>query len=78
MTPEDLIRAAAAHHDDPHGELAASALAALARRVAGAGQDCSRCLERLPLSAFGVDASREGGIAYMCRRCRARKGPVRR
>lgn len=71
-SPEDRVRAAASRYDDERRSLAASALAALARRQATAGKVCARCGERRPFSAFGQDADKDDGLRAQCRRCRAR------
>ena len=71
LTPEDRVRAAAGRYDDERGTLTASALAALARRQATAGKTCAPCGERLPFSAFGMDAAKADGLTTRCRSCRA-------
>jgi hypothetical protein len=72
VTPEELVRQAAAKFEDGSGESTASALRALARRQARAGKTCASCDERKPLSAFGSDAQKADGLTTRCRSCRRR------
>lgn len=69
MTLEDRVRAASARYDDDRGTLAASALAALARRQATAGKRCNRCAQHLRHADFKTDTSRTDGLYPTCKRC---------
>jgi hypothetical protein len=70
-SPEERVRAAASRYDDERGGLAASALAALARRQATAGQECSACRVLKPFSSFSPDYRRNAGADSRCRACAA-------
>lgn len=47
-------------------------------RMKRSGKDCPRCGERKPLSAFGVNLSRDDALAAYCKECEAARLRERR
>jgi hypothetical protein len=70
--------AAIANGYDSDGELAASALRALARRLATSGKECSRCRQFKRLAHFSRDAREHDGLRRYCRDCAAIEYRARR
>jgi hypothetical protein len=77
VSPEERL-AAIANDYDPEGELAASALRALARRLADSGKVCARCSAKKRLAHFSRDSREHDGLRRYCRECASLEYRARR